>query len=328
MKNRVSVIVPIYNVDKFLRKCIDSILNQTYKELEIILVDDGSTDKSGEICDEYSNRFTNISTIHKKNGGLSSARNAGLDIATGEYVSFIDSDDFIESNMYEKMVNAIQKSGKDIATCGRYVDIYGLHENIEFNCENQKEYTKTQAIKSILHFSKIDVSACDKLYKRKLFEEIRYPEGRISEDAAVIFNIIDKTNGVVHAGEPFYHYVFREKSISKSKYNEKNLDVLWNLKNTKKFISNNYSELIDDFKIYACITASAQIALMFKDKNARKKFKKEYKELMTFFNDGYSLTMKAKDVNFKKKIEFFFNKHHMIKLYFLIKKIYQIKYKI
>ena len=116
--SKISIIVPIYNVEKYLRKCIDSILNQSYDNLQIILVDDGSPDNCPKICDEYLNKDNRIQVIHKSNGGLSSARNAGIKVANGKYIAFIDSDDYIELNMIEKLVNAIEKSNADLCICG------------------------------------------------------------------------------------------------------------------------------------------------------------------------------------------------------------------
>ena len=327
MKNKISVIVPIYNVELYLKKCIDSILNQTYSNLEIILVDDGSTDSSGEICDTYANK-KNVVIIHKKNGGLSSARNAGLDVATGKYISFIDSDDYIEPDMYEKMISVIEKTDKDIACCGRIVNVYGSHENVEFTVPEIKEYTKTEAIRQVLLLGEIDVSACDKIYKKELFNKIRYPEGKISEDAAIIMELLNQSNGVVHAAEPFYHYVLRKRSISKSSYSVKNLDVLENIKSTEKYINKYYSELNDDYKIYACLTSAAQLILINGDKQAKKQFQTAYLELKKYFNDGYKQTKKRSNITFKKKLELFFIKHNLISLYNIMKNVYQIKYKL
>lgn len=118
MNDLISIIVPVYNVEKYLNKCIDSIINQTYKNIEIILVDDGSTDNSGKICDEYLLRDSRIKVIHKNNGGLSSARNEGINISSGEYIGFVDSDDWVEPNMYEEMYKKILYSNADIVDCG------------------------------------------------------------------------------------------------------------------------------------------------------------------------------------------------------------------
>ena len=160
----LSVIVPVYNVEPFLDKCVQSIADQTYKELEIILVDDGSTDNSPKMCGLWSQKDNRIKVIHKKNGGLSSARNAGIDIAQGEVLSFVDSDDFIEPDMYETMITALQDSGKDIACCGRIVDLWGEREKREFSISEPKVYSRDEAIKEVLCLNNIDVAAWDKIH--------------------------------------------------------------------------------------------------------------------------------------------------------------------
>ena len=139
---KLSVVIPVYNVEKYLDKCVESIVNQTFKDLEIILVDDGSTDESGKMCDEWTEKDTRIKVIHKINGGLSSARNAGIKQAKGEYISFIDSDDFVEQDMYATMVEALDRTGKDIASCGRIVDLWGEREKREFSLKSERIFFK------------------------------------------------------------------------------------------------------------------------------------------------------------------------------------------
>lgn len=322
-KKKISVIVPVYNVEQYIRKCVRSICRQSYKNLEIILVNDGSKDNSGIVCDELAQKDSRIKVIHKENGGLSSARNAGISIATGEYFSFIDSDDFIDEEMLCEMQKAMEEENKDIACCGRVVDVYGNHENIEYTLNKRKVYSKQAAIKQVLHLSEIDVSACDKLYRRGLFDNLRYPEGKISEDAAIIFELLNISNGVVHVGKPFYHYVFRKKSISKSRYSIKNYDVIENLDKTKKFINKYYSEIRADFGIYSCITVSAQILSIYSDKEALKKYRYHLEKYMFYFLKGYRNAIKANDLSKKMKFRLFTIKHHLIWFYFLTKKFYR-----
>ena len=217
----ISVIVPVYNVESFLERCVDSLINQTYQDLEIVLVNDGSTDSSGQLCDKLKEKDPRIVVVHKENGGLSSARNAGIAVAKGDYFGFVDSDDYIEPDMYETMLNAILAHGKDIACCGREIDIFGQRTKNEFTLPQQKVYSREEAIEAVLYLQEMDVSACDKLYARHIFDDISYPVGKISEDAAIIFQILEKANGVVHVGKPFYHYIFRKNSISKACYNER-----------------------------------------------------------------------------------------------------------
>lgn len=318
----ISIIVPVYNVEKYLQKCVGSIINQTYQNIEIILIDDGSTDNSGKVCEELKDRDSRIRVIHKENGGLSSARNKGISVAKGRYLGFIDSDDYIEKEMFGSLYEAIKRTGKDVACCGRIVDIFGEYSNTEFSLAQEQVFTKTEAIKEVLYLETIDVSACDKLYKRELFKEIRYPEGKISEDAAVIFEILEASNGVVHVGKPFYHYVFRNNSITKSKYSEKKYDVINNLKKTQIFIENNHPELVKCFNAYCAISTSALIIDMAQDKEAKRKYKDHYKEYRKVFNSGVWDAVTSRQINTKMRIRLLAIKTHTIALFFRGRRVY------
>ncbi len=211
----ISIIVPIFNVEKYIRQCVDSILCQTYKEIEIILVDDGSPDNCGKICDEYASIDERVIVIHKENGGLSSARNAGIDIAKGEYLGFIDADDWIKPDMYESMLENMIKHDADISVCGSYLSF--VNSNIPNY--DKKEFlllTPEQAIVESLNGIKFNVAAWDKLYKKSIFEDLRYPEGMLYEDRLIIIEVFDKCKNVVVDTEPKYYYRQRSNSIMKS----------------------------------------------------------------------------------------------------------------
>lgn len=213
----ISVIVPIYNVEPYIDKCINSIINQNYKELEIILVDDGSPDNCGKICDEYAEKDLRIKVIHKKNGGLSSARNAGLEIARGEYIGFVDSDDYIEPFMYDKLLEALLDQDCPLAICGT-----------AYVFENGKRIEKTragdiivmnfeEALTEMNQYRKFDMGAWSKLYKAELFDDIRFPVGKLSEDFFVMYKIFDKAKKIVFISDPAYNYLQRNNSISRNK---------------------------------------------------------------------------------------------------------------
>lgn len=318
----ISVIVPVYNVEKHIQKCVTSICNQSYKDIEIILVDDGSTDRSGTICDELQKENQKIQVVHKVNGGLSSARNAGIDVAKGDYYGFIDSDDYIEKEMFGTLFEAITRTGKEIACCGRIVDIFGQYSNVEFTIKEEREFSREEAIKEVLLLEKIDVSACDKLYDKKIFKDIRYPEGKISEDAAIIFDIIEKSNGMVHVGRPFYHYVFRNDSITKSKYNEKRYDVVGNMFRTKNFIIEKYPNLIKYYNIYSTISASALLLDMDRDRSAKIKYPEHYIDYRELFNDGFKDAVRYPGINIKMKVRLLSIKSHLTVPFFLLKGVY------
>lgn len=318
----ISVVVPVYNVFHYLERCVKSLENQTKKIDQIILVDDGSTDESGALCDQLEKKYDNIDVIHKENGGLSSARNAGIDIAKGEYIGFIDSDDYVDAHMYEHLYKAMVKSGKDIACCGRYLIGEDSHITVEFTLDKEYSYSTQEAISAILLLEKIDVSACDKLYKKKMFANIRYPEGKISEDAAIIFDIVSNSNGIVHVGKPYYYYWFRSGSITKSKYFAKKYDIINNLKKTGQFIIVNYPKLIKEYKIYSTITCAGLILNMWEDKESKAKYPLHYKEYRQRFNQGFWYTVLSKEIRLKMKIRIIAIKMHFIGLFYLMKRLY------
>ena len=221
--HKVSIIVPIYNVENYLDRCLDSLVNQTYHNIEIIAVNDGSIDNSERIVNKYIKSFPHIiKYIYKKNGGLSSARNVGLKAMSGDYVCFIDSDDYIELNFVEKLIDSLNTNKADIAVCGRY-DEYNNNVQNNFCLKSTKTFSSVDTIKKILHWQDIDISACDKMFKATLFNEIIFPEGKNNEDIFTIPKVISKSNIVVHVGIPLYHYFHREGSITTT-YNSKQIN--------------------------------------------------------------------------------------------------------
>lgn len=225
--NKVSVILPIYNVAPYLKKCIDSILAQTYSNLEVILVDDGSKDESGAICDAYIELDCRISVIHKSNGGLSSARNAGLDAAKGDYIAFIDSDDWIEPDMVEKLISAILREDADLAVCGvRCEDEYG--DDVAFDSDPITDGVligKHIFEKAFLFQAVWLITACNRLYKSSLLQAYRFPEGRLHEDVFAAHYIYDKCRKVVTISDPLYVYLQRTGSITTQKSLRNYMDI-------------------------------------------------------------------------------------------------------
>lgn len=210
----ISIVIPVYKVEKYIHRCIDSVLNQTYKNLEIILVDDGSPDNCGIICDEYSQKYERIKVIHKKNGGLSDARNVGLNTISGEYIGFIDSDDWIENGYIEKLYRLINKYNADISVCN-FIKTSCKDKNLDCNLKVEiKEYTNIQALEQYYDIYSIQmVVAWGKLYKRSLFKDIEFPIGKIHEDEYITYKLFYRSNKVVLTTEPLYYYWQRSDSI-------------------------------------------------------------------------------------------------------------------
>jgi len=236
-KSIVSVIVPIYKVEEYLEDCIESIINQTYKNIEIILVDDGSPDNCGKMCDEYALKDERIKVIHKENGGLSSARNAGLDIARGEYISFIDSDDYISKNFIKNLMKVMTEYNVEVAQCDFTRKILDLNENEFINKDEVKILNKDEAMYNlnILNHGKY-VIACNKLYKKDLFEKIRFPKGKINEDTYVTYKIFYETEkNIAILNQKLYFYRERNNSIMTNKFSIKNYDALEGYKSQVDF---------------------------------------------------------------------------------------------
>ena len=223
----ISVIVPIYNVEKYLARCVDSILSQTYGNLEIILVDDGSTDKSGIIADEYEKKDNRVRVIHKQNGGLSDARNCGIDAARGEYFGFVDSDDYIASDMYETLYEIMIRYGAKISVCDKFDVIEGVDRVYEDTAEAEEFCTDAEeAMKIVLDGKRNYAYAWNKLYKREVFDGIRYPKGKFIEDAFIILELFDAAERVAFTTAKKYYYLCRPNSIMTLSFSPKHLDCI------------------------------------------------------------------------------------------------------
>lgn len=230
----ISVIVPVYKVEKYLNECVQSILNQTYTYFELILVDDGSPDCCGQMCDSFAKRDERIHVIHKTNGGLSDARNHGIEIASGNYITFIDSDDIISPYYLEIMLDCMIKNGADI--------VQGQHSRQKEKLASGKEYntyifTDTDDIfNDYLRFGKLYAYAWNKLYDIHLFENLRYPFGKIQEDAWTTYKAFLSSNKIVVVDACTYFYRYNPESIMKGKFNPKRFEILGVPDNIQEFL--------------------------------------------------------------------------------------------
>lgn len=244
MYELISVIVPVYNVERYLEKCVDSIINQTYSNLEIILVNDGSTDNSGELCDNLAKKDSRIVVYHKENGGVSSARNLGLDKAQGDYIGFVDGDDYIDADMYECLYQNLNRDNADMSMCALY-DVYVNTKLEQVTKIENYVVNSEQAIKIALEGTIPLVSPTSKLYKAILFEELRYEEGKTYEDAFIIARLLDKCNIITITNEKKYYYFHRSDSITTKPFSIGMLDVIEAWKYNLSFISQCYPSLIN-----------------------------------------------------------------------------------
>lgn len=317
----VTVIVPVYNVEADLNRCVESLVGQTLKNIQIVLVDDGSTDASGKLCDTWASRDSRILVVHKQNGGLSSARNAGIEVAVGDHLGFVDSDDYVEPHMYETLLSGIIDEGATIATCGRYVHTGNFVKEEYATAEGVFRLTAAEAMKEVLLGNKIDVSACDKLYSRELFDDIRYPEGRISEDAAIILQLLGRCDNVVQVGKCLYHYVFRAGSISKSTYNHKKYDVMRNCREMTAWVAKNKPELSMYIDSYCCAQMAGMIECMICSPGARKEWDEDYGDYWRLFRRCFKSYV---TLGGHKKVEVarvFATRMHLYRLFWLARQV-------
>lgn len=282
----ISIIVPIYNVEKYLKKCIDSILNQTYSNIEVILVDDGSPDNSGLICDNYAKKDKRIRVIHKKNGGLSDARNEGIKIAKGKYIGFVDSDDYIKKDMYEYLYNLISTLHCDISICN-FIKVYeeeNLENNIAFS-NKKKELNSSEAIQYLLDDREIKSFAWNKLYKKDLFYDIKYPKNMNMEDVATTYKLFSKAKKIVVGNEEKYFYIQREGSILRSKNSKYYIDYFEIFYERYNYIKKKYTKIYNNdivmlnFILSLCLIEDKNVEIFIKKNRIINILKKVYADI-------------------------------------------------
>lgn len=238
----ISIIIPVYNVKDYLDRCMDSIVNQTYINIEIILIDDGSDDGSGEMCDRWARQDCRIKVFHKTNGGLSSARNLGLDKAAGKYIGFVDSDDYIKEDMYELLLAGMEKE-IDIACCGTMI-VYPEEQKrrVEYydRASSRKVFSNSEAVRELLIKRYLSFSSCNKLFRRELYRQLKYPVGKTSEDLPVTYELVKRSRKVVNIGKTRYFYCYRKDSITKSPFKPERVHYILFARDILKDVVINY----------------------------------------------------------------------------------------
>lgn len=292
MEDLISVIVPVYKVEKYINKCVDSIINQTYTNLEIILVDDGSPDICGEICDDFFKKDKRIKVIHKENGGLSDARNAGIKIAKGKYITFIDSDDYIEPNYIEILYDSIIKNKTDIAISSHKV-IYENGTLLNKATGEEAVLEPKEVLKRILYDDGIDLSTWAKLYNKELFDDIEFPKGRLFEDAATTYKLIDRSNKISIISKSTYNYIIRNNSITNICFSTKKMDLITSTEEMCNYIKNKYPDLekaANRRLMYAYLSTISQLAM------SKEKFPKEQKIMTDYIKNNRKDILRDKNV--------------------------------
>ena len=240
---KVTIIIPVYNIEKYLPRCIKSVEDQTYKNIEIILIDDGSTDNSGELCDEYVKKDSRIRVLHRENKGVSSARNTGMEMATGDAILFLDSDDYMAVDCISKMVSLMKKYNADISILQmKYIPEY-MNEELQCNKEIVKVMDSKEAIEESLYQKKYTCCAPSKLYSKKVIQNVQFPVGRIAEDLATCHLFFDNANKIVYSN--YYGYYYRQHRTSAMHvFNQRRLDALEVANGVEVFCKEKYPSII------------------------------------------------------------------------------------
>lgn len=302
--DKISVIIPIYNVEKYVKKCIESVIAQTYSNLEIILVDDGSTDNCGEICDEYARRDVRIKVIHKMNGGLSDARNAGLDMAVGEYIAYVDGDDYVSNDYIEVLYKILVLNNADISI-GSFQYIFG--GDTEKDDKPQKtnvlagsvlQWTSEETLHHMLQQRKITTSVCGVLSRSIYWERVRFPKGKICEDLGTSYKIYSQAEKIVFTNQVIYYYLMRQGSIQNTKFSKEKMDELALALECQTFINNNYPDLES---AAANRVVSSAFHILFSMKDDSEAFE-ESQELKRIIQSYRKQMIFGKDVNKKVRL--------------------------
>lgn len=296
-KPLISVIVPVYNSAKYLEQCVDSIINQTYENLEIILVDDGSTDGSSDLCDSIKKRDKRITVIHKTNGGAASARNAGLKLAKGEFIGFADSDDWLELDMFEHMFEVLNKNDADLVLVSLFLEYEKENKSVK-SPKISGTFNSTQAVhKQLYHEDGFCGAPWDKLYKRNLFDNLEFPEGLITEDYYVNGVIYSKLNRMVVDSGCYYHYRMQENSVCHQPVNSHTFDEIEIAKKLIAFYKENDVAQKTDYEFYLAYSyydVLYNLVIKDADKNTVKKYQK------VFIKIFHKCLFNFKVSNFKK----------------------------
>lgn len=296
----ISVIVPIYGVEAYLDKCVQSVASQTYTDLEIILVDDGSPDGCPAMCDAWAKKDRRITVVHKPNGGLSDARNSGLNVAKGDYISFVDSDDWIAPTMLESMLSALVQADADICSCG----IINAYEDGSTQSWNLPSLNGNPEIflRALYSNTAVPVAIWNKLYKRELWTELRFPNGKICEDAFTTYKLIDSSKKLVQIPDELYYYRIRSGSIMTSSFRLARMDEEEAWRCNYEFIAERYPTLKKAaFDFYL---QKVNITIHAIGAGQRSEFQKEYDYLKRILKISLFYVLFHSNLPWKYRIKF------------------------
>lgn len=293
---QISVIVPVYKVEKYIHKCVDSILAQTFTDFELWLVDDGSPDHCGAICDEYAQIDTRVKVIHKKNGGLSDARNTALDVMNGKYIFFVDSDDWISEDALEIMYSALERTGAKVAT-GNIVSVRedGTEQALYSPVQDETVLIGEEMLTTLLR-----PNACNRLYAADLFQKLRYPVGRLYEDVFTYHKILAQIDSMVLVGKNTYYYLIRSGSIMNSEYSIKFTDIVDAVYDRAKWLDSiGQQKLADETRLF--VYSQVAVAFAHLDKNNNQHLER-LKEVKAIYDECYNIIIRAEHISWKQKV--------------------------
>lgn len=307
----ISVIVSVYNCEKYIRRCIESILNQTFEDLELLIIDDGSTDESGRICDEFKLKDSRVKVIHERNSGVSIARNVGINIAKGKFIGFVDGDDYLAPDMYESLYKNLQENNADIAICGimncflKELPNGSVKEEraLQSNICGKGILSGRQAFSEALKSKIFSVNPVNKLFAAKFLKEERFPANKTSEDAFLIPKILAKAKCVVYDTEPKYYYVRHSGSITTSEFKEGDWSVVEAYEEHLNAIKNNFPELLEEAKFRYFWSYIYVLDKMIKSK--AKVRKQDYRRAVNFIKKNFKNIISNPYFSSKRKIAVF-----------------------
>ncbi|MBR2674004.1 MAG: glycosyltransferase family 2 protein [Mogibacterium sp.] len=298
-KDLITVIVPAYNIADYLEPCVESILEQTYKNLEIILVDDGSKDRSGEICDKIASSDCRIKVIHKAHEGLSSARNIGIENAEGNWLAFVDGDDLIDEGMIEACYRAAFDNGCDIAVC----NMLRLYDD----GKTEGFYKPTNTVKVVEGSERLETifqpSVCNKIFRGQLFSGIRFPIGKYYEDTFVYYMLAERAKRIVYTGQDDYYYRYRESSIIGQKgHNDNYFDFAEAVYNMAVYMIKKNEK---DFAVKACLSMYAAAREIEKNIKRTDENREKISELRRHYKEIYDYIIGSTDISGKQKLHMY-----------------------
>ncbi len=305
MEGKISIIIPVYKVEKYVERCIKCIQDQTYTNWEAIFVEDGSPDRSGEICDRYAAKDERIKVVHKENEGVAAARNTGLANVTGEYIAFIDSDDYAHPKYLEVLMKLLTENDADLAICGYELSM-GSHIGEGKALGELEIMNSSQAVAKIIENQQF-CSPWSKLYKKRLFEHITYPEGAIYEDLGTAFEIFQAADKIVYQNIPLYYYFQVSESITRSEFHYGKLDEAKALKHQYEFVREHFPELKDAAKYKYLYNVYGHILCLVKMEDEFGK--RKYEEFCSILNNNMAFFRSYQPLGVKQRFRCAMIKH-------------------